>query len=129
VVDITGDIITLVYGGFYYPSQHAKINSIYYGQLTYKDYFDAKRFDYKHQQIQQNLVAGAIYQAMRPLHDKLIGQRVGPEQREFRSNAFIQGRLENLTGEAFLTERYSETNLKQAFELFTKSANYNFVQG
>ena len=30
VVDITGDIITLTYGGFYYPNQHAVINSLYY---------------------------------------------------------------------------------------------------
>lgn len=129
VVDITGDIITLMYGSFYYPSQHATINSIYYGQLSYKDYFEAKRFDYKHNQIKQKLASGAIYQAMRPMQDKLLGQRVGPEQREFHSNIFIQGRRENLTGEAFLNERFSETNLKQAFELFTKSANYDFAQG
>lgn len=129
VVDITGDIITLMYGSFYYPSQHATINSIYYGQLSYKDYFEAKRFDYKHNQIKQKLASGAIYQAMRPMQDKLLGQRVGPEQRVFHSNIFIQGRRENLTGEAFLNERFSETNLKQAFELFTKSANYDFAQG
>ncbi|MBA6294434.1 tetratricopeptide repeat protein [Colwellia sp. MB02u-9] len=129
VVDITGDIITLVYGSFYYPNQHATINSIYYGQLTYKDYFEAKRFDYNHQQIQQKLASGAIYQAMRPINDKLLGQRVGPEPRKYRSNIFIQGRRENLTGEAFLNQRFSETNLKQAFELFTTSANYNFAQG
>tara|TARA_R110000744_G_scaffold5200_5_gene18218 strand:- start:1449 stop:2372 length:924 start_codon:yes stop_codon:yes gene_type:complete len=129
VVDITGDIITLIYGGFYYPSQHATINSIYYGQLTYKNYFEAKRFDYKHQQIQQKLNTGAIYQAMRPVHDKLLGQRVSPEQRKIRSNIFIPGRRENLTGEAFLNERFSETNLQQAFNLFTKSANYDFAQG
>ncbi|MBA6293727.1 sel1 repeat family protein [Colwellia sp. MB3u-70] len=129
VVDITGDIITLVYGSFYYPNQHATINSIYYGQLTYKDYFEAKRFDYNHQEIQQKLASGAIYQAMRPINDKLLGQRVGPEPRKYRSNIFIQGRRENLTGEAFLNQRFSETNLKQAFELFTTSANYNFAQG
>ncbi|MFT6919869.1 MAG: hypothetical protein ACJA2G_002509 [Cognaticolwellia sp.] len=129
VVDITGDIITLVYGSFYYPNQHATINSIYYGQLTYKYYFEAKRFDYKHQEIQQKLASDAIYQAMRPINDKLLGQRVGPEPRKYSSNIFIQGRRENLTGEAFLNQRFSETNLKQAFELFTTSANYNFAQG
>lgn len=129
VVDITGDIITLVYGGFYYPSQHATTNSIYYGQLTYKNYFDAKRFDYKHQQIQQKLDAGAIYQAMRPVRDKLLGRRISPEQRKIRSSIYIPGRRENLSGEAFLTERFSETNLKQAFELFTTSASHNFAKG
>ncbi|MBA6326484.1 sel1 repeat family protein [Colwellia sp. MB02u-6] len=58
-----------------------------------------------------------------------MGQRVGPEPRKYRSNIFIKGRRENLTGEAFLKQRFSETNLKQAFELFTTSANYNFAQG
>ena len=101
VVDITGDIITLVYGGLYYPSQRATINSIYYGQLTYKDYFETNCFDYKQEKIQQKLDSGAIYRAMRPLHDKLLGQRIGPEKREFRRTIFIQGRRENLTGEVF----------------------------
>ncbi|ARD45527.1 tetratricopeptide repeat protein [Colwellia sp. PAMC 21821] len=129
VVDITGDIITLTYGGFYYPSHHAAINSIYYGQLTYVDYFEAKRFDYKHQQIQQKLNTGAIYQAMRPVRDKLLGQHVSPAQRKLRSSNFVPGRRDNLSGEAFLNERFSETNLQQAFELFTKSANFGFAKG
>lgn len=129
VVDITGDIVTLVYGSFYYQHQHAAINSIYYGQLSYKDYFEPKRFDYQHKEIKQQLTAGALYLAMRPEHDKLLGQRVSPEQRTFRTNAFIQGRKENIRGEAFLNELHSETNLKEAFELFTQSANYNYARG
>lgn len=129
VVDITGDIVTLVYGSFYYQHHHAAINSIYYGQLSYKDYFEPKRFDYQHKEIKQKLNAGALYLAMRPEHDKLLGQRVSPEQRTFRTNAFIQGRKENIRGEAFLNELHSETNLKEAFELFTQSANYNYAQG
>jgi hypothetical protein len=129
VVDITGDIITLTYGGFYYPNQHAVINSLYYGQLTYKNYFEAKRYDFKHQQILQKLDDGVIYQAMRPIRDKLFGQRISPEQRKIRSSIYIQGRRENLTGEAFLKEKFSETNLQQAFELFTQSANYDFADG
>jgi hypothetical protein len=129
VVDITGDIITLTYGGFYYPSRHATLNSIYYGQLTYKNYFEAKRFNYSQQKIQQKLETGAIYQAMRPIRDKLLGQRVSPEQRKIRSSIYIQGRRENLSGEAFLKQRFSETSLQQAFDLFTQSANYDFAQG
>ncbi|AWB58076.1 tetratricopeptide repeat protein [Colwellia sp. Arc7-D] len=129
VVDITGDIITLTYGRFYYPNHHAVINSLYYGQLTYKKYFEVKRYDYKHQQILQKLDDGAIYQAMRPVRDKLFGQRISPEQRKIRSSIYIQGRRDNLIGEAFLNERFSETNLQQAFELFTKSANYDFAAG
>lgn len=129
VVDITGDIVTLVYGNFYYARQNAAINSIYYGQLTYKDYFEGKRNDYTQEQIEDKLNSGAIYRAMRPVYDKLLGQRVGPEQRKFRSSVFIQGRKENAKGEAFLNELHSETNLQQAFELFTKSANYDYAQG
>ena len=129
VVDITGDVITLVYGSLYYARQHAALNSIYYGQLTYKDYFEPKRFDYQQEQLSQKFSSGAIYLALRPTHDKILGHRVGPEQRKFRESIFIQGRKENLYGQALLNERYSETNLKQAFELFTQSASYDYVQG
>lgn len=129
VVDITGDIVTLVYGSFYYQRQHAAINSIYYGQLSYKDYFETKRFDYKYSEIQDKLTSGAIYLAMRPVHEKLLGQRVGPEPVHYRSSIFIQGRKESLKGEAFLNELHSETNLQQAFEQFSKSANYGYAQG
>ena len=129
VVDITGDVITLVYGGFYYARQHAALNAIYYGQLSYKDYFEAKRYDFKPAQLQQKLSSGAIYLAMRPVHDKLLGQRVGPEPQKLRNNMMIPGRRENLKGQAFLNERFSETNLEQAFNLFNKSANVNYAQG
>lgn len=129
VVDITGDIVTLVYGSFYYQRQHAAINSIYYGQLSYKDYFEAKRFDYKHSEIQDKLTSGAIYLAMRPVQEKLLGQRIGPEPVLYRASIFIQGRKENLKGEAFLNELHSETNLQQAFEQFSQSASYGYAQG
>lgn len=129
VVDITGDIVTLVYGSFYYQRQHAAINSIYYGQLSYKDYFEAKRFDYKHSEIQDKLTSGAIYLAMRPVQEKLLGQRIGPEPVQYRASIFIQGRKENLKGEAFLNELHSETNLQQAFEQFSQSASYGYAQG
>ncbi len=129
VVDITGDIVTLVYGSFYYQRQHAAINSIYYGQLSYKDYFEAKRFDYKHSEIQDKLTSGAIYLAMRPIREKLLGQRIGPEPIHYRDSIFVQGRKENLKGEAFLNELHSETNLQQAFEQFSKSASYSYAKG
>lgn len=129
VVDITGDIVTLNYGSFYYQHQHAAINSIYYGQLSYKNSFEPKRHDYQLKEIQQKFKSGALYLAMRPKHDKLLGQRVSPEKRAVRLNAFIQGRKENIRGEAFLNELHSETNLAEAFELFTKSASYNYPQG
>ena len=129
VVDITGDIVTLVYGGFYYARKHAAINSIYYGQLTYKDYFESKRFDYSQAQITEKLASGAIYLAMRPIRGKLLGQRISPEQRKFRESIFIQGQKENISGEAFLNQHFNETNLKQAFELFTKSASYDYAKG
>jgi len=35
VVDITGNIVTLVYGGYFYQYQNAAVKSIQYGQLSY----------------------------------------------------------------------------------------------
>lgn len=129
VVDITGDIITLVYGNFYYQHKHAAINSIYYGQLSYKNSFEPKRYDYPLEKIQQKLNSNALYLAKRPVRGKLFGQRVTPELRNFRQKIMTPGYKKNVTGEAFLNERFSETNLHQAFDFFLASANYNFAQG
>ena len=129
VVDLTGDIVTLVYGGFFYQLQHAAINSIQYGQLSYKDYFESKRYNIPLNTIKNMLSSQAIYLAKRPIRNKLFGNLVGPEKTKEVSSYLIYGKKENIKGEAFLKEQFSETNLKTAFDLFHSSSNLGYVKG
>lgn len=129
VVDITGDIITLVYGDFYYQRQNAAINSIKYNQLSYKDYFQTKRYDLPLDVIKNMRNSQAIYLAKRPVRGKLFGRLVGPEKKEQPSSYLTYGKKENSSGEAFLNEKFSETNLESAFELFQVSSNLGYAKG
>jgi len=129
VVDITGDIVTLVYGGFFYQRQHAAINSIKYGQLSYQNYFEPKRYDISHHAIKDMQSSQAIYLAKRPVRNKLYGNLVGPEKPREHVNYLIYGTKENIKGEAFLKEKFSETNIETAFKLFHSSASFGYVNG
>jgi len=129
VVDITGDIVTLVYGGFFYQRQHAAINSIQYGQLSYKEYFEPKRYDIPLNTIKDMYANQAIYLAKRPIRNKLFGNLVGPAKAKDVSSHFTYGRKENIKGEAFLKEQFSETNFKTAFEFFQVSSNLGYAKG
>jgi hypothetical protein len=129
VVDITGDIVTLLYGGFYYQRQHAAINSIKYGQLTYKDYFEPKRYDIPLKEVINMHSNQAIYLAKRPIRGKLFGNLVGPVKAKAAGNYLTYGKKENISGEIFLKAQFSETNLIKAFELFQDSSNLGYAKG
>ena len=129
VVDITGDIVTLIYGGFYYQRENAAINSIKYGQLSYSDYFETKRYDIPLNTIKAMQNNGTIYLAKRPTRKKLYGNLVGPEINSNYSHKYIYGKKENIKGEAFLKEQYSETNFKQAFNYFQQSSSLGYAKG
>jgi hypothetical protein len=129
VVDITGNIVTLVYGRFFYQYQNAAINSIQYGQLSYKEYFEPKRYNIPLNKINSMHSNQAIYLAKRPIRNKLFGNLVGPAQDKDASSHLTYGKKENIKGEAFLKEQFSETNLKTAFELFLDSSRLGYAKG
>ncbi len=129
VVDVTGDIVTLVYSGFLYQWQHAAVNSIQYGHLSYKDYFEPKRYNIPLNTIKNMQSSQAIYLAKRPIRNKLYGNLVGPQKVKEKINNLIYGQKENTKGEAFLKKRFGETNLETAFGLFQKSSDLGYVNG
>jgi len=129
VVDITGDIITLLYGRFFYQYQNAAVNSIQYGQLRYKDYFESKRYDIPLSTIKTMYSNQAIYLAKRPIRNRLFGNFVSPDKPKETNNYLIYGKEENSKGEAFLIEQFSETNLKTAFEFFQDSSKLGYAKG
>ncbi|WP_426358626.1 tetratricopeptide repeat protein [Pseudocolwellia sp. HL-MZ19] len=129
VADITGDIITLVYGSFYYQRKHATLNAISYGQLTFKDYFEGKRYDFPHNKVKNLFESGAIYLANRPVQNKLYGNLVVPREEHYRSNRLTYGKQENIKGEAFFNDSFNEMGLEKAFGFFQQSAELGFVKG
>ena len=129
VVDITGDVVTLLYGRFYYQYQNAAVNGIQYGQLRYKDYFESKRYDIPLSDIKSMYSNKAIYLAKRPIRNRLYGNFVSPIKAKEVSSYLTYGKKENNKGEAFLNEKFSETNLKKAFELFEASSKLGYAKG
>ena len=129
VVDITGDIITLQYGSIYYFRQQSLKDSIRYGQLRYRKYFESKRYDFSLDNINSLWHSGAIYLVKRPELDKLFGNNVSPDKTALNNHLFTPGKRENLSGISFLKSNYIENNLQQAFELFQQSAQLGFAKG
>lgn len=129
VVDITGDVITLVYGSFFYLRQQAVEDAIHFGQLRYPDYFESKRYDFKLTQLPQLWDSGAIYMAKRAELNKLFGNYITPDTPRARNEFFISGRSQNLSGMAYLNAGHLEDNLQQAIDFFQQSAQYGYAQG
>lgn len=129
VVDITGDIVTLQYGSVFYLRQQSLKDSIHYGQLRYRKYFETKRYDFTSERIKEMWKAGAIYLVKRPVLDKLFGNNVSPDKVHYSNEFFVPGKRENASATSFLKSNYIEDNLSQAFELFNQSAQLGFAKG
>jgi hypothetical protein len=129
IFDITGDVITLRYGDLLFPSKHKATDSIRFGQLSYKEYFQPERFDFSHEEIATLRVEGAIYLAKRPFQNKVFGNYVSPSKPAFNSRFFIKGKKEYLSGVAYFEDQYDELGLAKAFEHFTQSAKLGFPEG
>ena len=129
VVDITGEVITLQYGNMFYLRQQSLKDSIRYGQLRYRKYFESKRYDFSHDQVKKLWQSGAIYLVKRPVLDRLFGNYVSPEKIHQNNDLFIPGKYENYSANSFFNSNYIENNLSQAFELFQQSAQLGFAEG
>jgi hypothetical protein len=129
VVDVTGDIITLLYGNVYYLRQQSLKDSIRYGQLRYKDYFEGKRYDLPLVELKTMHDSSAIYMIKRPDQNMLYGNYINDPKPELNSTLYIPGKRENIAGLSLLKANYLENNQAQAFEKFSRSAQLGFAQG
>jgi len=129
VVDVTGDIITLLYGNMYYLRQQSLKDSIRYGQLRYKDYFEGKRYDLTLAELKAMYDSSAIYMIKRPDQNMLYGNYINDPKPEINSALYIPGKRENIAGLSLLKANYLENNQAQAFERFSRSAQLGFAQG
>jgi len=129
VVDITGNIITLQYGNWFFPFQNSAVESIKLGQLRYPDYFETKRHNFKLDELADMRNSGAIYLIERPWRGQLYGNETHPANRSTTNPLTFRGGRENNLGESYLYVKYSETNLITAFTLFQRSAKLNNPYG
>ena len=129
IIDITGNIVTLRLGDLFYQHQGAVIESVRYGQLGYKRYFQKKRYDIALADLKQMYKNKAIYLAKRPIDNKLFGGLVSPIQYKKAINPLTPGMKENTAGESYLLIPFAESNLQSAFELFQQSANLSYAKG
>jgi len=129
VVDVTGDIITLLYGNMFYLRQQSLKDSIRYGQLRYKDYFEGKRYNLTLSELKAMHDSAAIYMIKRPDQNMLYGNYINDPKPDINSRLYIPGKRENLEGLSLLKANYLENNLEQAFERFSRSAQLGLAQG
>lgn len=129
VVDVTGDVVTLLYGSFFYLRQQAVEKSIKFGQLRYKDYFETKRYNFTLAQLKSMEVSSAIYMVKRPVLNKLFGNFINPATLPVSNKIYIPGKKQNNAGVAFLNIPNGETNLDSAFSQFRQSAELGFAPG
>ncbi len=129
VVDVTGDIITLLYGNMFYLRQQSLKDGIRYGQLRYKDYFESKRYDLTLAELKAMHDSAAIYMIKRPDQNMLYGNYINDPEPEAKSSLYIPGKRENLEGLSLLKAKYLENNLELAFERFSRSAQLGLAQG
>ena len=129
IVDITGDIVTLLYGNVFYIHQQSLIDSIRYGQLRYKGYFEPKRYDLTLTELNAMHDSTAIYMIKRPDLNMLYGNYINEPQTKVSSTIYIPGKRENAEGLSFQKSNYLENNLQQAFDRFSRSAQLGFAQG
>lgn len=106
VVDITGDVVTLLYGSIFYLRQQSLKDSIRYGQLRYKGYFETKRYDLTLTQLKTMHDNSAIYMIKRPDKNMLFGNYVNDPKTELSTSLYIPGKRENLAGLSLLKSDY-----------------------
>ncbi len=129
VVDITGDVITLRYGSFFYSRQNAMVKSIHYGQLRYADYFEGRRVDFSHQQVVSLWQNETIYMVQRPVYGRVFRSLIEPFKFEIPKHEFVSGKRENNAGIAFLNSPTREDNFSEAFQQLSQSAAYEYAPG
>jgi hypothetical protein len=129
VVDVTGDIVTLLYGNVFYLRQQSLKDSIRYGQLRYKQYFETKRYDLTLAQLQAMFDVSAIFMIKRPENNMLYSNYINDPKPVSSSTIHIPGKRENSQGLSLLKSTYLENATEQAFNYFLRSAKLGFAKG
>ncbi len=129
VIDITGDIVTLQYGSFFYRSKAGIPKAIGQGHVRNTSYFEAKKYDFTSQEILTLRDENTIYQAERAIGNMMHGNFITSAKRTVLSKTYYPGARQNQQGLAFQASSYIEEHQQKALALFLQSAELGYMQG
>jgi len=122
VVDITGDVATVLYSRLFYSMQHGADESIRVGHVTHFSFFSKKEYHYSFAELKKMRSQGAIYRVERTVDNRLRGMLLVTAKKRFISRTYFPGARQNNSGLAFSDATYIPDNFKRAFEKFQISA-------
>ena len=134
VFDITGDMVTVRFGGMFYRYQRTIDKSIIAGHVISPYYFERKEYQFSLQELHKMYTEDVLYKAERPhkniLHGVLV---IGKSRVNVKlppsDTIYFPGATDNKKGIAFLKANYMIDNHERAFNSFQKSANLGFKYG
>ncbi len=129
VVDITGDVATVVYSRLFYRMQHGADESIRVGHVTHFSFFSRKEYHYHFDELVKMRSQGAIYRVERPVGNRLRGKPVVTVKKRLLSRTYFPGARQNNSGLAFLEAIYLPNNNQLAFDKFKTSAERGYKLG
>jgi hypothetical protein len=129
VIDITGEIATVVYSRLFYNMQRGGDESIRVGHVTHFSFFSRKEYHYKFSELQAMRSQGAIYRVERPVDNRLRGKPVVTAKKRFLSATYFPGARQNNSGLAFMEASYLADHYQRAFEKFKTSSERGYKLG
>ncbi len=134
VFDITGDMVTVRFGGMFYRYQRTIDKSIIAGHVISPYYFERKEYQFSLQELHTMSADNVLYKAERPHKNVLHGVLVIGKSRVNvklppSDTIYFPGATDNKRGIAFLKANYMTDNHEQAFKAFEKSAELGFKYG
>ncbi|PKG80956.1 hypothetical protein CXF85_19495 [Colwellia sp. 75C3] len=138
IVDITGGIVSLTYGNYFYPLKNSLSDGVSFGQSTNVSYFENQRQNFSYAELDSLFEQGFIYRVVRPEFTAIGRNRaVYMIDGNAVTNAivlkekwhYIPGKRENTKGVAFLKASYIDDRFEQAFALLKQSAALGYAPG
>ena len=134
VFDITGDMVTVRFGGMFYRYQRTIDKSIIAGHVISPYYFERKEYQFSLHELDKMLTENVLYKVERPNKNVLHGVLVIGKNRVNvklppSDTIYFPGATDNKKGIAFLKANYMTDNHERAFESFKKSAELGFKYG
>ncbi|WP_085296720.1 tetratricopeptide repeat protein [Cognaticolwellia mytili] len=138
IVDITGGIVSLTYGNYFYPMKSSLSNSLRFGHSTNFDYFEQRRQNFSYAELDKLFQQGFIERVVRPEFNMIgrnkavymiNGNPVTNSTMAKEEWRYISGKRQNTQGMAFLKEIYIEDRFEQAFVLLKQSAELGYAPG
>ncbi|WP_448566401.1 tetratricopeptide repeat protein [Thalassotalea ganghwensis] len=138
VVDITGGMVSLTYGNYFYPLKSTLDKGVALGHTRDFDYFEKKRHHFSYAELDSLFQQGFIYRAVRPelaiiaqntsayLIDGNVVSNIEKVKQKWR---FIPGKSENNKAMALLKLTYLDDRFEQAFVLLMRSAELGYPPG